>query len=145
MSNNPQNFSIGLTNVTLLGTREFTAFARSTSRTGWSSVGEDAITLTPHRSLSAALMFQSCLDYVLAAWKRRMFSMAITAWSAKVLRSAICLSEMADFYAPNDDCSDRHALLHQRSHQHCPMADQFLQLHAFRILFLVRSSNKSCT
>src|SRR5262249_25377826 len=71
----------------------FTAFARRVSNTGWSSVGEDAITRRTSpvavccSNASVRSRFRTC-----SSWNNRTFSIAMTAWSAKILRSAICFS-----------------------------------------------------
>src|SRR6266496_1161561 len=60
------------------------AFSATVSSTGWISVGELAI--TPRISLVAVC----CSSDSLSSWNSRTFSMAMTAWSAKVSRSLIC-------------------------------------------------------
>ena len=62
------------------------AFWAMASSTGWVSVGELAI--TPRISLVAVCCSQRLLD----SWNSRTFSIAITAWSAKVSTSSISLS-----------------------------------------------------
>jgi hypothetical protein len=56
------------------------------SKTGWTSVGELAMTFR----ISAVAVCRSSASFV--SLKSRTFSIAITAWSAKVLTSSICLS-----------------------------------------------------
>ena len=63
------------------------AFSATASMTGCRSVGELAIT----RRISAVAVCCSSASFV--SLNSRTFSMAITAWLAKVSRSAICLSE----------------------------------------------------
>ena len=71
------------------------AFSATVSNTGWISVGELAITL--RISLVAVCCSRDSFNSV----KSRTFSMAMTAWEANVLRSAICLSEKGrDFGSP---------------------------------------------
>ena len=79
------------------------------------SVGE--LAMTPKISLVAVC----CSSDSLSSWNSRTFSMAITAWSAKVLRSAICLSvKGCDFCAPNYNSSDRDMLTKQRCGKYGP-------------------------
>ena len=66
----------------------------SVSSTGWISVGEDAITRST--SLVAVCCSRASVRSRLrscSSLNNRTFSMAITAWSAKVLSRAICFSE----------------------------------------------------
>ena len=63
------------------------------SKTGWTSVGE--LLMTPRISLVAVCCSSASVRSLLRAsssLNRRTFSMAITAWSAKVSISWICLS-----------------------------------------------------
>ena len=62
------------------------AFSTTASRTGWRSVGELEIT----RRISAVAVCCSSASFV--SLNRRTFSIAITAWSAKVWSSAMCWS-----------------------------------------------------
>ena len=67
---------------------------RPSSSTGWRSVGE--LLMTRRISLVAVCCSSASVSSRLRAsssWNSRAFSMAITAWSAKVWSSAICLSE----------------------------------------------------
>src|SRR3989304_537262 len=62
--------------------------------TGWRSVGE--LLMTRRISLVAVCCSSASVRSRLRAcssWNKRTFSMAITAWSAKVSSSLICLSE----------------------------------------------------
>ena len=80
-------------NVPLLAPESFTALARRVSSTGWSSVGEEAI--TRNTSLVAVCCSNASVRSRLRDWsslKSRTFSIAITAWSANVLTSSICRS-----------------------------------------------------
>ena len=68
------------------------ALSATTSITGWRSVGELEMT----RRISAVAVCcssASVTSLALHSLNSRTFSMAITAWSAKVLSRAICLSE----------------------------------------------------
>ncbi len=70
------------------------AFSATVSMTGWRSVGE--LEITRRISAVAVCCSRASVSSRLRApssWNRRTFSMAITAWSAKVWRSAICVSE----------------------------------------------------
>ena len=61
------------------------------SSTGWMSVGE--LAMTPRISLVAVCCSNASQSVAfLSSLNSRTFSIAITAWSAKVSRSAICLS-----------------------------------------------------
>ena len=63
-----------------------TALSTMTSKTGWTSVGDPAMTLR----ISAVAVCRSSASLV--SLNRRTFSIAMTAWSAKVDTSPICLS-----------------------------------------------------
>ena len=53
----------------------------------------------------------------------RTFSIAITAWSAKVVTSSICLSVNGrDLLSFQDDHANRHPLAQQRNAEHCTEA-----------------------
>ena len=65
-----------------------TALSMRVSRTGWRSVGERLMTLR----ISLVAVCCSSASFGLSSWNSRTFSMAITAWAAKVSRSSICLS-----------------------------------------------------
>ena len=67
------------------------AFSASVWNTGCRSNVERLITLS--NSLVAVCCSRAILTGISAYQNRRTFSMAITAWSAKVWRSATCLSE----------------------------------------------------
>src|SRR5499427_1124108 len=70
------------------------AFSASVSKTGWRSKVERPITLSS--SLVAVCCSRATRSSLLRApssVKRRTFSTAMTAWSAKVLRSSTCVSE----------------------------------------------------
>src|SRR3972149_5669892 len=70
------------------------AFSTNVSSTGWRSNVERLMTF--RTSLVAVCCSRASVTSRLRAWsswKRRTFSMAITAWSAKVLTSSICFSE----------------------------------------------------
>ena len=70
----------------VIGAANLAAFSTTASSTGWISVGE--LAMTPKISLVAVC----CSNDSLSSWNSRTFSMAITAWSAKVSRSLICPS-----------------------------------------------------
>ena len=70
----------------LLASHSRAAFSATASSTGWISVGE--LAMTPKISLVAVC----CSNDSLSSLNSRTFSMAITAWSAKVVTSSICRS-----------------------------------------------------
>ena len=79
-----------------------TALFRIASNTGCTSVGEPLMTLR----ISAVAV--CCSSDSLVSLNSRTFSIAITAWSAKVLSRSICFSrERPDFGAANGDAADR--------------------------------------
>ena len=87
------------------------AFA-TTSITGWTSVGELEIT----RRISLVAVCCSSASFV--SLKSRTFSMAITAWAAKVWSSAICFSENGGRHArAQGDGTDRSSLSQERHRQ----------------------------
>ena len=75
------------------------------------------------------LMFQGLAQFCVAfrsSLNSRTFSMAITAWSAKVSRRAICLSvNGSDLHSANQDSPDRKSLTKQRHGKRSPMAEPF--------------------
>ena len=82
-----------LMNRAEVATAESDGAATIASNTGWTSVCERL--MTRRMSLVAVCVSSAVVSSRLLAWssvKRRTFSMAITAWSAKVLSSSICLS-----------------------------------------------------
>ena len=84
------------------------ALARSASKTGCRSVGERQ--MTRRISLVAVCCSSASVRSALRAWSslnRRTFSMAITAWSAKVWSSAICrVGEGPDLRPAEHDRAD---------------------------------------
>ena len=93
------------------------AFSTTASMTGWRSVGELAIT----RRISAVAVCCSSASFV--SLNSRTFSMAITAWTAKVSSSSICLSENGWTTSRRiTDGAERLALAEQRDRQDRPMA-----------------------
>ena len=87
--------------------------------TGWRSVGE--LLMTRRISLVAVCCSSASVSSRLRAsssWNRRAFSMAITAWSAKVWSSAICpVGEGLDFSTRDGDGPDRVAIPQHRHRQ----------------------------
>ena len=86
-----------------------------------SASGDDAEHFTRRR-----LMLQRLAQFRLrspSSLNSRTFSMAITAWSAKVLRRAICLSENGrTSVSSNYDCADRNAFPQQWRGKNRPSA-----------------------
>ena len=98
------------------------AFSSMVWNTGSSSPGELLMTCSTsevavccsNASLRVAVRWRSSLS-------SRVFSMAMTAWSAKFVTSSICFSaERANLLAIDDDAADQLALLDHRHQQHCP-------------------------
>src|SRR5262245_19192474 len=88
------------------------AVAATTSKTGWISVGEPA--MTPRISLVAVC----CSNDSFNSLNNRTFSMAITAWSAKVSSSLICAGvKGAHLGATRAQRSNEFPLLTKRSRQ----------------------------
>ena len=91
------------------------AFSATTSSTGWMSVGE--LAMTPKHlssSRSDAPGSRSSLA-LLSSLNNRTFSMAMTAWSAKVSSSLICFSVNGrTSSAANHNRADRNTLTQQR-------------------------------
>ena len=79
-----------------------TALSAMVSNTGWTSVGELEMTrrISPVAVCCSRVSVRSRLR-ASSSLNRRTFSMAMTAWSAKVLRSAICRSENGPARAPH--------------------------------------------
>ena len=89
-------------------------FATIASNTGCTSVGELAMTLR----ISAVAVCRSSASLV--SLNRRTFSIAITAWSAKVLQQLDCvLGERRRLAARDADRADRLALAQHRHDERC--------------------------
>ena len=71
--------TVNAKDLSVKGIAQSAAFSATTSSTGCKSVGE--LAMTPKISLVAVC----CSSDSLSSWNRRTFSMAITAWSAKVV------------------------------------------------------------
>ena len=97
-----------------------TARRAITSKTGCTSVGEAEILedlggrRLPRERISE-LMFRAS-----SSVKRRTFSMAMTAWSAKVWSRAICVSENRPGRRAPDDAPDRTAVAQHRNGDRTP-------------------------
>ncbi len=87
------------------------------SKTGWTSVGElrDDPEDLARRRLLLERLGEVAVPRFSSSVKRRTFSMAMTAWSAKVLRSSICaVGERSGLGADDHDGADRTAFAQQR-------------------------------
>ena len=83
------------------------------SKTGCTSVGELLMT----RRISAVAV--CCSSASLVSFIRRTFSIAITAWSAKVLKSVdLALRRLTGFGPADQDRADRHTVLQHRRAGH---------------------------
>ena len=90
------------------------------SKTGWTSVGE--LLMTRRISLGRRLLLQGLGELAVAGLhsvNSRTFSMAITAWSANVSRSAICVAVKGTASRRvDDDRADRLTVAQHRHRQH---------------------------
>ena len=110
------------------------------SNTGWRSVGELEMTrrISPVAVCCSSASVSSRLR-VCSSVNRRTFSMAMTAWSAKVWSSAICcVGERAELGAADLDGADGSALAEQRHGEDGPVAGAGLERSADREIGLVR-------
>ncbi len=85
----------------LVDSHSAAALLAMASNTGWTSVGE--LLMTCRISLVAVCCSRASLSARLCAWdswNRRAFPIAITAWSAKVVRRWICCSENGSDFPP---------------------------------------------
>ena len=85
-----------------------TAFSASVSNTGWRSKVDRPITLSSSLvAVCCSSATRSSLLRASSSVNRRTFSMAMTAWSAKVFEEPdLLLGERTDFHAPDQDPAD---------------------------------------
>ena len=97
------------------------ALCTMVSKTGWTSVGE--LEMTRRISLVAVCCSRASVSSRLRASSsvnRRTFSMAMTAWSAKIWSSSISRSEKSPASArPTDDGPDGATVAEDRHRQEC--------------------------